>query len=125
MAVFILPDFDEGGYYHEEKPISETSLYEAVLTDIDKLASYITSFTPQVASPECPLPLSHHWESIMQDYDELYETVIESSSQFTHHEQGDLSSKMGALKWLIDDYVKRAAEEPYDPDDEEWVEPNW
>ena len=61
----------------------------------------------------------------MQDYDELYETVIESSSQFTHHEQGDLSSKMGALKWLIDEYVKMAAGKPYDPDDEEWVEPNW
>ena len=118
MAVFILPDFDEGGYFHEEKTISETSLYEAVLTDIDKLASRITSLTPLVASPECPLNL---WKVIMRDYDELYETVIESSSQFTHHEQGDLSSKMGALKWLIDDYVKRAAEQPYDKGKPHWV----
>tara|TARA_B100000902_G_scaffold121086_1_gene121300 strand:+ start:7642 stop:10023 length:2382 start_codon:yes stop_codon:yes gene_type:complete len=131
MAVFILPDFDEGGYFHEEKTINETSLYEAVLTDMDALASYITSFNPSVVSLSA-------WEGIMQDYDALYETVIESSSQFTHHEHGDLSSKMGALKWLIDDYVKRweeytpvtdsltAGQIPKDdPDDEEWVEPNW
>jgi len=104
MAVFILPDFDEGGYYHEEKTISETSLYEALLADIDTLATYLTSYTPSQLIP-------HGWEGAMQDYDELYETVIMSSSLFTHHEQADLSSKMGALKWLLDDYIKRAAEQ--------------
>jgi len=131
MAVFILPDFDEGGYYHEEKPISETSLYEAVLADIDTLATYLTSYSTSQW-------IAHGWEGPMQDYDALYETVIESSSQFTHHEQGDLSSKMGALKWLLDDYIKKGEESTPvtdsltagqipkdDPDDEEWVEPNW
>jgi len=74
------------------------------LADIDTLATYLTSYTPSQLIP-------HRWADAMQDYDELYETVIMSSSLFTHHEQADLSSKMGALKWLLDDYIKRAAEQ--------------
>lgn len=120
MAVFILPDFDEGGYFHEEKTISETSLYEALLIDIDKLATITT--VPMLFSTESI-------EGVQSRYDEIYETVIESSSQFTHDEQADLSKKMGALKWKIDQSnpycEKKIMTLKDDPDDEEWVEPNW
>lgn len=114
MSVFILPDFDEGGYYHEEKPISETSLYEALLIDIDKLGTHVKS--------ETPLNLPEAWNDVQTRYDELYETVLESSSQFTHGEQAKLSSKMGALKWLIDDVISKCAEQwiKDNPDYEEW-----
>jgi hypothetical protein len=114
MAVFILPDFDEGGYFHEDKTISETSLYEALLIDIDKLGTYVKS--------EAPLNLPEAWNDVQTRYDELYETVLQSSSQFTHGEQAKLSSKMGALKWLIDDVISKCSEQwlKDNPDYEEW-----
>jgi hypothetical protein len=76
MAVFILPDFDEGGYFHEDKTISETSLYEALLIDIDKLGTYVKS--------EAPLNLPEAWNDVQTRYDELYETVSRMVSRLSY-----------------------------------------